>query len=190
MADQVEVVNKALIFIGESPVDSIDSDEKGVQLSRVIWNSTRDAVLRAGLWHFARKQATLALADEKPIVDWTHILELPDDYIRMVRTEEDVKYEIYGNRVYSHDQVFRCVYISRVEEVGKWDPLFVDAMAMKLAYQLALPITDNRALMADAEALYMKYVSRARTVDSQDSTPKDLHPDLWDIVRISSYAPD
>ncbi len=59
--------------------------------------------------------------------------------------------------------IFRAIV--KVANIGLWSPMFIQAMAARLAADLAIPLTQNRNLQKDMWALYGRKLTIASTMD-------------------------
>lgn len=75
-------------------------------------------------------------------------------------------------------------YIARITDVSLYDPLFVDALAARLAAELAIPLTDNQTATKTLMDLYAGKMAEARTMDAQEGSPREIvSTDAWIIAR-------
>jgi hypothetical protein len=91
MASEVDIVNRALITIGaQSTVSSIRPSDGSPEASvaAILFDPTRDSLLRAATWNFARKQTFLAqlksASDTNPTIPqpWQYEYGYPSDCIK------------------------------------------------------------------------------------------------------------
>src|SRR6266700_7296426 len=95
---ETDIVNQALLMLGCSPIQSLNtSNNQGVSAT-VFYYSSRDALLREIPWSFARKQVALNQLAAVPVtldllpnttgpgnIVWTGAFGLPNDFLRMYR---------------------------------------------------------------------------------------------------------
>lgn len=175
---EVQLCNLALARIGQREfIDNLDDDETAVaEACRVLYGPARDAVLESVPWKFATRRATLALSTSPARDGWTYVYALPADCVsaRAVTvpgirapaagaripfdTEADSSPASLGkvdSRVLLTNQAgAELVYTAQVETVALFPPLFVEAVAWKLASDLALCVLLKPAI---AEAMMKKY---------------------------------
>lgn len=76
-------------------------------------------------------------------------------------------------------------YIARITDTSQYDALFVDALAARLAAEIAIAMTDNHAASRTMMEFYQMKLSEARVVDAQEGTPRDVvNTDAWLIARL------
>ena len=152
MTSQVEICNLALAKLGHMPfITSIDENSKAANILKVLYNPVRDSLLREYLWKFARKRATLAPLVSTPAFDGGSYFQKPTDCLRIVGTNEDYRYGygrwlVEGDKIIANTTALSIVYIYRVDDENLFDPCFVQAFAAKLAYELAMPLSQSASL--------------------------------------------
>ncbi|MGN0904541.1 MAG: hypothetical protein ACI4PW_05235 [Alphaproteobacteria bacterium] len=169
MTSMVSICNRALSKIGdEITILSLEDSSKPARYCKMLYPETRDMVLRSYPWRFALKRYVLAPMAEAPVFGFAKQFALPVNCLRVWRTEENIPYQIEGKALLADADVFRFIGIQRVEDPTLFDPMFVEAFALKLASELALPLTASVSLK---EALYKEYqvfVQQARTASAME----------------------
>lgn len=85
----------------------------------------------------------------------------------------------------SDEGTFSIEYIARIEDVAQFDPLFVDALAARLAAEISIALTDNQSVTKTLMDLYAGKMAEARTIDAQEGAPRDIvNTDAWLVARI------
>lgn len=75
-------------------------------------------------------------------------------------------------------------YIARISDVAMYSALFVDALAARLAAEIAMSLTDNQALTKTLLDLYTLKMAEARIMDAMEGTPREvINTDAWLIAR-------
>lgn len=149
MSSQVAICNFAISKTGDdSFITSIDDGTKSARILKVIYNQVRDSLLRAHLWRFARKRATLAPLVTTPAFDGGRYFQLPTDCLRVIGTDIDYEYSygrwfVEGDKIIADTTALNIVYISRVEDEELFDPLFEEAFATKLAHEMSVSTTQS-----------------------------------------------
>jgi hypothetical protein len=121
--------------------------------------------------------------------DWTAQLTLPSDCLRVLEVENDDagEWAIEAGGVLCVNDLAEVPadirYIARVTDVSVYDPLFVDALAARLAAELAVPLAQDQALGRTQIALYEAKLAEARAKDALEQTAPDFDEDDWIAVR-------
>lgn len=175
MADQIGIYNMALANIGQSETVASLSERSKAQITcSQFWENARDATLADFPWPFATKFQLLAPIASPPR-NWAYQYQYPVDCLRamyltvegMRRPSEEYQpvFEVAygdGGRIILTDQpLAELAYVARINEVGRFDPLFVTALAWRLAYMIAMPMTATRTMVETAGAMYKDAVQTA-----------------------------
>lgn len=92
---KLEIINLALIRIGESPVTSLDEGSTAARTADLLYDASRRAILRDSDWNFAVKDVLLTPVDtdEAPAV-----FAVPADCLRVMRVYDKAKFNTkYSN---------------------------------------------------------------------------------------------
>mgnify|MGYP006426587809 CR=1 FL=1 len=198
MAGEVEVANVALGMIGEAPITSFQDDLETARAVNLRFPTVRDAVLRSHFWNFATRRKQLAQLSQAPAFGFDAQFQLPADWLRMLtvnpgesgphRLVSQVNYTIEGRRLLIRgDTTARIVYIARVADLSQWDTLATEALAGRLASELAVSITQNRELAAQLWSQYRDKLAEARSVDGMDIPPQALESNEWIRSRFGTF---
>jgi hypothetical protein len=187
MASAVEIANLALEKIGdEGEINSLDEDSRAARAVNACFAAMRDAVLRAHPWDFARTRASLPELAEKPAGWWgtETLFQKPADFIRFVELDDERRYRLEGSMILVHGPgPLNILYIRRVEDTGRFDPLFVEALAARIAMQVAKKITGSDSAKARAEEEYIAQLRTAKAVNGIEDAPQDMPADDWVLAR-------
>lgn len=174
--NQVEICNIALLRLGhDRTIADLDEQSAEAGFLRAFWDSARRATLRAFNWNFALK--TVALAELSETSDeWDHVYALPAKCLRALELvnvsskapENRLPYEIRGRKVYTDQTEAVLKYVEDLEDENLFDSEFVDALAYRLAAEMAGPLTQDRARRADMFQLYRVQISEAQAADASE----------------------
>lgn len=177
MTSVVQICNLALAKIGsDSFITSIDEDTKSARHCKIFYEPIRDSLLRSHLWRFARKQYQLAPLVIEPLFDGGYYFQMPDDCLRVVMPDEEYfmsygRWSVEGDKILADTSVLQIVGIDRVSDPAKFDPIFVEALATRIAHELAMPIAQSESLKGILKADARELIIRAAHVGAteQDS---------------------
>ena len=180
MASDTDIFNLALNELGENRIIEIGEDSKAGRISDLIYNDTRDAVLREHPWNFAIKRVELALLLTTPAFEFANEHQLPSDFIRILKTDDDfVPHRIEGGKLLSDNDIVFIEYIARITDPTLFDTLFVETLSVRLAAKMAYNISDNNTLTQLLEQKYRDRLRQARAMDGQEGTPRTIEADQW-----------
>jgi hypothetical protein len=174
VATKTEIINKALHHLGTERIASITDDTKRAKLMVDIYDTTRDVVLEEGAWTFSRKRVSLSKLVAVPAFEWDSQFQKPTDCIKIIKEYNGEVYHEEGDLILGNSDTLQLIYISRVLEEGKFSPGFVETFSLKLAINSGFSITQDRALMQWLEKKYQLELDKARTNNSQNSTPEEF----------------
>lgn len=198
MSSETDIANQALAYLGEAKVSSInDTSSKQARACATSYAQARDEVLRSARWSCAKKMQSLSKLVTAPVYKWTAAYQLPSDFIRLCEIEGEYAwvprewFDIQGRQLMlglndeeAPDDI-GIEYISRVTDTTLFDPLLVEAVALKLAAKVARELTgsDNKAaqLLEEYERVVLP---KALTIDAQQRHSGENHP----IMKILSRS--
>jgi hypothetical protein len=170
--------SRALLKIGAQPIASFDEGTAEAEVAANLYPASRDALLSLHPWSFATAQATLPRLAAKPVADFAHAFQLPAGFLRALSagapgSGRGLAYRLFEDRLHCDAEQVTLSYIFRPDE-GALPPFFVSALAVRLAAELCIPLTENTSraqmLFAQAEAEFRA----ARLADSQQATPRAI----------------
>lgn len=185
MSSVVDVCNKALDKLGHGPITSLADGTKAANLCTRAWPLIRDQVLRDHPWNFAVKRAVLPPSTTAPGWGFSTAFPLPNDNLRLleVRDLSTDEYSVEDGSILADATTLYIRYIYRVTDPNRYDALFIDAAACRLAFELCEALTQSNT---KKDALFQEYedsLTRARRVDGQENPPQRYEEDEWISVR-------
>lgn len=180
---QISVVNIALSRLRMATINAIDDPLEEARQSRLHWAVARDSVLREADWNFARRRRALALYAEEPI-GWAYAYAYPSDCVKARRLLDsdgnpDARGRPYpfeagrtedgSHRSINSDMATAVLeYTARVDTASEFDPLFVDALAWRLAAEIAMALRGESAAWNSAMQAYAITLGRAMAADANE----------------------
>jgi hypothetical protein len=179
MASETDICNLALTRIGNNPITSIDQADKPGTLCKLHYPICRDTVLMAHPWNFAIKRTVLPKELVPPTHEFSAQHTIPADCLRIMRTGFEaagmpIIYRIEGNKLLCNDDQVYVEYITSDVPTGRFSPLFVDALACKLAAEIAISITGSDSKAQSMMQMYVAKIQEARVTDAMEGTPRDI----------------
>jgi hypothetical protein len=187
MASAVQICNLALAKIGEEQITSLTDNSKAARRCNLVYEPMRDVVIRSHLWNFAVKRVALAASVDTPAYEYTTKFALPTDFLRLVDTNmlDSAEFKVEGRFILAHASTLSIRYIAQITDPNEFDWLFIEALAARMAAELAISLTDNRQLSVDLFNLYQGKIAEARSIDAQEGTPDNVTADTWLEARVS-----
>lgn len=187
MANEIQIANLALSRLGGYRIQSFSDATKEAREASLHYPLMRDSVLEDHDWDFARKRTLLALL-ATTYTGWAYAYQYPIDCLvaRSIISSVDAngisqfseetglpsagkaEYEVISNaamnsRVILTDKASaELVYTGKVTDANMFSPLFVNALAWRLASDLAIPLKGKADLHNSLYALYTAELSKAK----------------------------
>ena len=179
MATKIDLVNSALVLIGDSPINSLIGNSRAQNVANTLYDTTVKNEITKHRWGFARTKAQLALTTEVPVdQEWQSIYQLPSDLLFLIKLYPSVRYQIYGSQVYTNNNgPLYCDYIYDAPE-AHWPIYFSKMIEYALAKDFATSIRDSSASRQEMTNEYVIASRMARFTDSQQYpiTPISSNP--------------
>ena len=141
MASQVDVINEALVRIGEKRIASIsDTKDTNAVLASSLWADTVKQVSRETPWKCLTALATLT-GTTAPAFGWTKAYTLPTDFVRALSLNEhtapdDSYFTISGNTLVTNQTSAQLRYTSYKSDPTTFDPVLCEAISVYLASKM------------------------------------------------------
>ena len=91
-----------------------------------------------------------------------------------------------GNAILINESVCRVKLIRQVIDTTKFSPLFIQALAARLAADLAIPLTQNTTLESAKYQLYLAKLTQAAARDGQQGKSQRIRSRWLERARLSS----
>ena len=193
MTSKTEVANTALSIIGELPISSFADDSRSARIVSERYDDVRRAVLRDHFWNSAKARQRLPKLSQSPAFGWNNQFQLPSDWLRLVRINDRdplvEQYEIEGLKLLTDMTEVKLVYVRDETDPSKWDVMLREAIAARLASEIAVPIVQSREARNDAWQIYLQKLRSARSVDAMDEPAPVFDADLWLRARHGGTGP-
>lgn len=185
----VSICNQALGWLGADSILSLGDDSKEAQLCKDNFDALRDAVLEEREWTFAVRRLYLTPLVAIPVYGYANQFLLPPNVLRVLNIPatslgsallqtggrhadqnqglKDWRVESVdaGRVILTNTAAVHCRVIWRVINEKIWSSMFIQALAARLAADLAMPLVNSRALQADMWKLYGMKLDSAATMD-------------------------
>lgn len=199
MASQVEIVNRALLKLGGSPVTSLTDNSPSARVMSGLWDSVRKSELCKRFWNFALARSSLPALADAPAWGYGYAYQLPVDFLKIMqvndyfqvygtseyRNMDDSPYAIEGQNILTdYSAPLKIRYVADITDPGLFDPLFDEVMASKLAYEGCYAIMQSRDGQRMADQDYKQALSAASISNAIAKPPQGLIDDSWMMSRL------
>lgn len=192
MTSKTEICNIALQKIGAGRiVDLLEEQQTGVKEAvecDLAYDHCRKILIRSHPWNCSTKRATLGPLAAAPDWEYTTQYELPADCLRVfhVNVPRGQRWVIEGNQLLTDtsDSV-SILYGFDLDDATKFDSLFIEALATRIAYQIAESITQSNSKRDQMLREYQDLtLLMAMKVDAQEAGPEQIDDDDWLLARL------
>lgn len=186
MASEVGIVNQALQLLGAASITALtDADDVNAVAANLIYEDTRDSLLRSYPWKFATKRTQITANTVAPAFGRARSFNLPDDYLAPLppypeNHDINLDWIIEGEQILTNDSSpldFR--YTSQITDPDEMDPLFRKALSAQLAVELAEQLTQSNTKLANVAAIFDEAIATARRISAFEAVNHDPPVDEW-----------
>lgn len=201
MATSQDIINGALINIGEEPLTSPNEKNKAGRLARNRYDIIRQEVLYRHPWKCASARERLSPQVAKPVFDRQYKFSIPPDVLRIWRVVDtsstkriedvtcvDESWKKEGRELLSNYPDIGIEYVRDEKNISLLDPLLVDAISLRLAVDICYSLTQDTQLRTQLQALFTELLVKAKSVDAKQEAPRRLEANEW-IYRSRTTFP-
>jgi len=201
--DKLSICNLALSHIGQSAITSAELTgdlNKSARHLNIIYDLSKDSVLRAKDWKFASvKEALVAVTDIIP--GWAYIYTHPAECLHINKIFYDVESQdperiefevvfvpavglVVEKKVIAvnYDDAY-IEYVYRVTDPALFDASFVTAFSYFLAAQIAKPLTNDNKIAELMLNMYNSLVSDAARINDSEKHVKPKQTSSFEDCR-------
>lgn len=182
---EVDLLNQSLNYLGEARVQSLTQSTNSAKYGADSMRLSVEQVLRQHPWNSALKRAKLNQLTDQNLFGPKLNYQLPTDYIKLVTFNDEVDdYKIEGKYIVTDETQVEILYVAYPEDFSLLDAGLVEAIATKLAFNIAINITGEVGTQARMLELHERFLARARTMDARESS-RDAQSLYHDTLRDS-----
>jgi hypothetical protein len=191
---KIEICNMALARSGSTQqIQALDfADDATVPVEarqcKLFFPLALEAVARSARWACLQKLAPLATLAATAAEGYAAVYALPADYLGWPEFDEaSTAFRRIGRQLHTDRTVTTLIYVARTEDTDLFDPLFVEALVLRLAAYLATGPAGGEGVNL-AQALNMWYervcLPLALFVNSLEQGQMTLESDTWLSSRL------
>ena len=178
---EVSICNQGLGWLGANLITSFDDNSDESNLCKVNYCLLRDAVLEVADWSFAIKRVELSALAE-PTLGYAQAYQVPDDCLRVIlaspnldfSTTSTMQWEYEDRKVLTDEGTVYIRYVARQIDPVRYSPGFVNALAYRIATELAIPLTRRLNLQGQMLQLYEKSLGEAMGSDGKQGRSRRI----------------
>src|SRR6185369_16954742 len=187
MSSQTAIVNWAITKAAGQRVSNINDDTPAGRVMSALYEIVRDAEVKRCRWKFAIKRDQWMADTNLPTNSWgyTYAYTLPPAYLGLIQAGEfyvrpmskvQGPWTVEDGKLLTDLQApLRVRYIQRVTDAAKFDPLFVEVLACKLALEGSKTLKQNEQKQSALRDEYKEALFEAARADSLE-VPADEFP--------------
>lgn len=203
-ASEVDICNRAIQKVGGQPITSLSDASTSARAVNRCYELLRDSELRASNWNFAVKRAQLAASVTAPAWGYTKQYPLPSDFLRLIDIRDhygvsetigslgqnEVDYSIESGDgdlksiLTNEGSPIYIRYVARVTNTGLFDPMFVEALAARIAVEISEEITNSNSKKQSLRDEYKEIMRQARYCDAIETAGEALIESDWLVARL------
>lgn len=180
MASEVEICNLALTHIGAARIPALTEATAEARACKLLYEPTRDSVLRLHPWGFATKYEALGVLSSVTTYGYEYAYQYPVDclfargFYRAVATADPIPFKIVtkadlsGKEIWTDEEDAVLIYTAQVTDVSVFDVQFKEALSHYLAASLAPTLIKDEKLKVSLARAQMSYVAQAIHGDSRE----------------------
>jgi hypothetical protein len=180
MTSVVVICSIALSNIGKGNISDINEASEEARQCKMHYEATRDILLQAYPFRFARTAISLAEIGNLWPERWRYAYQRPSDCLKPIRMVPEIddpddgnalSFAVQANTIFCNQSPAKLEYTRRVEDPSLFPPLFQDALAFSLAAKIAMPLTRDQSLRKDAYELANAAMGAAQMADANEEPP-------------------
>jgi hypothetical protein len=186
MTSEVDICNRALSRLGtRATIAALAENSTEARTASIWYAATRDALLRAADWNFARRRVALADLGAPPS-GWAFRYALPADCLRLLRlAPADVglpppRFEVAGDTtgrvVLCDEPQAEAIYTAGIDDPTQFDAAFATALVDQLAAHIAYPITQKTEVAVRLGQMARLSFAEAVALDGSEAHLGETHP--------------
>lgn len=183
MASEVAICNLALSNIGKQNISALTDAGAEARACRQFYEHTRDTLLQAYPWRFAGKTQSMAETTNDREGAWLYAYTRPTDCLKVRwlrpeysltepaptrQSEVTTPYDMEGGLIYTDLSPAFLRYTFKLTDPELFSPMFTDAFGWHLAVRLAMPLTRDPKVRADAWQVAQQMTAAAQVADANE----------------------
>lgn len=189
MTSVVSICNLALTNIGKKNITNLNEASTEAKACNQFYDHTLRIMLQAYPYRWAGKTLSLAgITNDKPLY-WQYAFARPVDCLKVRRidinsmsttyadlsaldmsgvSQQGLPYDIEGQTLYCNIDPCFLIYTATQTDPTKFPELFVDALSWHLAVRLAMPVTRDPSVRAEAFKMATAMQAQAEALDANE----------------------
>lgn len=186
MSSVVFICNLALTNLGKPSIQALADDGAEATACNQYYAHVRDVLLQSYPWRFAEKTQVLAEITNVKENRWGYAYQRPSDCLKIRRLNDEAladyipgsgdglivlgsyAWQVEGSTIYGDLTPAYLTYTQRLTDPASYPPMFIEALGWQLAVRLAMPLTRDPKIRADAYQLAERTTAKAAELDASE----------------------
>jgi len=197
MASKLDIINRALVKVGQARISSIDENSKGATTIRTVYDQVRDTLMQSYVWNFTKTRVQLAADLTAPTFGFQYRYRLPANTLRVLGIADDTEptrnysssrnaFKHEGEFIYTDVGAPLNLFITqRMEETGTYPPDFANLLALDIALEIFYDVTkgtERYSAIRQDRAMAMR---NAKLNHAIENSPEVMAASEWVDSRFS-----
>jgi hypothetical protein len=188
---KTSICNKALRKLGAKALMNVDTDNtRESNLCKQSYDSVLQEVLRMHNWNFAVFRQSLVLdASGSPAYQYNNRFILPTIpiFIRLLAVQNNIEFRLENNFLVTNAATVNIKFIGKETDPNKYDSLFIECLASRLAYEIGYSITSDESRTARTKQDFIESLSLARDRDNLEDNDVAETSDSFSGSRVTNF---
>lgn len=183
----IEICNSALTKIGAELIVGFTDNSKTSDACKERYEACKRTVLRLHPWNCAIKRVSISPLTTAPVFGFAYVFNLPADCLRiLVVNDGETDYKIEGRQILADDSILEIKYVfDMYDNVSILDEVLVEAIALRLAWDICYKITQSATLKKQIYDDYKDVLRTAKVPDSQEEPSGEITADYFLESRLA-----
>lgn len=174
MASDVGICNQAVAWLGGSLITALTDNTTEARLCDAIYADVRDAVLEAHDWTFAIVRRNLPMSATSPVNGYANAFPIPSDILRITDVNDGEDWRVEGDSIVTNEAAVKIRAVAQITDPNKFSALFKQALAARLAADLAISLTRSQKLQAQYYNIYEVKLAQAVANDGMQGKSRRI----------------
>jgi len=195
MANQTQIVNLALSWLGQDLINNLNDNQTEAKVMKANYDLTLEFVLGEHAWTFAIRREILAPLAAPPVFGGRNRFQIPNDVVFVHRVSrpsttevqttdlQNARWEREGNVILAREDQVWAQFIVVNTNTDQYPSGFVHALAARLAADTCMTFTENNKLQEKMEIMYTQKLAEAAVQDGRQGRTEKIRSDILTGVR-------
>ena len=178
MTSEVSICNLALSWLGTNPITALTDDTVEAKQCQANYEPARDATIEDRNWTFAIERLILTPMIDTPTFGYSHQFLIPARVLRVISVSDgsasgsnvmgtEIDWQKEKNAIVANTSTVYVKAVVQEKDPARYPPSYVQALAARLAAEMAMPLTHSNAMLDRMWGLYGAKLKAASGTDGR-----------------------